>query len=116
VRAIRGKVGVVAALVLAVALALSALAGLGSRPASIPDEGPWGISLSYPEGDWNTCFDDPAMTDGQMTADMPVSRVFVSSAPGASEADVRRVLDCLSARMTGGTVEVGQIEDPAIGS
>ena len=115
-RAIRGKVGVVAALVLAVALALSALAGLGSRPAGLPDEGPWGIALSSPEGDWNTCLDDPALTDGQMTADLPVSRVFVSSAPGATKADVERVVDCLSARMTGGTVEVGQVEDPSIGS
>jgi hypothetical protein len=116
VRAIRGKVGIVAALVLAVALALSALAGLGSRPIGIPDDGPWGISLSYPEGDWNSCLADAAMTDGQMTADMPTSGVFVSSAPGATRADVQRVLDCLSARMTGGTVEVGQLEDPAIGS
>lgn len=115
-RAIRGKVGIVAALVLAIALALSALAGLGSRPAGIPEQGPWGISLSYPEGDWSTCVDDPSMTDGQMTADMPVSRVFVSSAPGATEADVQRVLDCLSARMTGGTVEVGQVETPPLDS
>jgi len=112
VRAIRGRVGVVAALVLAIALALSALAGLGSRPAGIPDEGPWGISLSSPEGDWSSCLDDPAMTDGLMSSDLPVSRVFVSSAPGATEADVQRILDCLSARMTGGTVQVGQVETP----
>lgn len=107
-RAIRGKVGVVAALVLAVALALSALAGLGTRPTGIPAEGPWAIALSYPEGDWSGCLDDPAMADGLMSSDEPVSRVVVPSAPGATEADVRRVIDCLSAAMTGGTIEVGR--------
>ena len=61
-RAIRGKVGVVAALVLAVALALSALAGLGTRPQTIPAQGPWAIQLSDPQGAWDVCFDDPAMT------------------------------------------------------
>ena len=73
-RAIRGKVGVVAALVLAVALALSALAGLGTRPTGIPDEGPWAIALSYPEGDWSSCLDDPAMAEALMSSDLPVSR------------------------------------------
>lgn len=107
-RAIRGKVGVVAALVLAVALALSALAGLGTRPTGIPDEGPWAIALSYPEGDWSGCLDDPAMSEWLMSADAPVSRVVAPSAPGATEADVRRVVECLSAAMTGGTIEVGQ--------
>ena len=51
-RAIRGRIGVVAALVLAVALALSALAGLSTRPAGIPGDGPWAVQLSEPEGDW----------------------------------------------------------------
>jgi hypothetical protein len=108
VRAIRGKIGVVAALVLAVALALSALAGLGARPQGIPDEGPWAIALSHPEGDWSRCLDDPAMTDPLMTSDLPVSRVVAGSAAGATEADVRRVVDCLSATLTGGTIEVSQ--------
>ena len=106
-RAIRGKVGVVAALVLAVALALSALAGLGTRPTGIPADGPWAIALSFPEGDWAGCLDDPAMSEPLMSSDLPVSRVVAASGPGATEADVRRVVDCLSAAMTGGTIEVG---------
>jgi hypothetical protein len=110
VRVIRGKVGVVAALVLAVALALSALAGLGARPTGIPGEGPWVVALTSPEGDWSSCLDDPAMTEPLMSADVPVSRVVAGSAPGATEADVRRVVDCLSAVMTGGTIEVGQAD------
>ena len=107
-RAIRGKIGVVAALVLAVALALSALAGLGARPMGIPEEGPWAISLSFPEGDWSSCLDDPAMTETLMSGDAPVSRVVAASAPGATQADVQRVVDCLSAAMTGGTIHVGR--------
>ncbi|WP_315094355.1 hypothetical protein [uncultured Cellulomonas sp.] len=105
-RAIRGKIGVVAALVLAIALALSALAGLSSRPTGIPADGPWAIVLSAPQGDWATCVDDPAMTE-------PVTRegtVMVVSAPAATETDVRRVADCLSATLTGGTVQVGTID------
>jgi hypothetical protein len=56
------------------------------------------------------------MTDGLMSSDDPVSRVVVSSAPGATEADVRRVLDCLSARMSGGTIEVAQVSDAEDGT
>ena len=115
-RAIRGKIGVVAALVLAVALALSALAGLGARPAGIPDEGPWAIALTSPEGDWAGCLDDPAMAQPLTSSDVPVSRVVAPSAPGATEADVRRVVNCLSAALTGGTIEVGRtgVEDGPI--
>ena len=105
-RAIRGKVGVVAALVLAVALALSALAGLGARPRGIPSDGPWAILLTAPVGEWSTCVDDPAMTDPITGED----RVTVVSAPGATEADVRRVVECLSTTLTGGTIEVGTID------
>ena len=105
-RAIRGKVGVVAALVLAVALALSALAGLGTRPQTIPAQGPWAIQLSDPQGAWDVCFDDPAMTSPTTWE----STVTAVSAPGATEADVRRVLDCLSGTLTDGTVQVGTIE------
>ena len=113
-RAIRGKIGVVAALVLAVALALSALAGLGTPPVGIPDEGPWAIALSSPEGEWTGCLDDPAMSEPLMSSDLPVSRVVAASAPGATEADVRRVVDCLSASLTGGTIEVGRTGDGPI--
>ena len=105
----RGKVGIFAALVLAVALALSALAGLGARPAELPEQGPWSIGLAYPEGGWSACLDDPALVDGVMTSDEPVSGVSVSTGPGATRADVQRVLDCLSANMTGGTVHVGAV-------
>ena len=53
-----------------------------------------------------------------MSSDLPVSRVVAPSAPGATEADVRRVVDCLSGAMTGGTIEVGQtggvVEDGTI--
>jgi len=106
VRAIRGKVGVVAALVLAVALALSALAGLGTRPTGIPDDGPWAVQLSEPDGDWDSCLDDPALTS-PTTWGSTVTAVF---ATGATEADVQRVLDCLDDAMTGGTVQVGTVE------
>jgi len=106
VRAIRGKIGVVAALVLAVALALSALAGLGTRPAGIPDEGPWAVQLTTPEGDWASCLDDPALTS-PTTWETTVTAVF---ATGATEVDVQRVLDCLDGAMTGGTVQVGTVE------
>ena len=105
-RAIRGKVGVVAALVLAVALALSALAGLGTRPTGIPDDGPWAIQLTDPEGDWDVCFDDPAMT----TPTTWGSTVTAVSAPGATQDDVRRVLDCLSGSMTAGSIQVGTVD------
>ena len=109
-RVVRGKVAVVVALVLAVGLVLSALAGLGasgSAPTSIPASGPWSISLSHPEGAWDACLNDPAIAEGVMSSDLPVSRVVANSAEDASEADVRRVLDCLSGALTGGTVEVG---------
>ena len=101
-RAIRGRIGVVAALVLAVALALSALAGLGVRPIGIPEQGPWAVALTSPEGDWARCLDDPAMTEPLRSSDVPVSRVVAVSAPGATQADVHRVVDCLSAVLTGG--------------
>jgi len=106
VRAIRGKIGVVAALVLAVALALSALAGLGARPQQIPDDGPWAVQLTDPEGDWAPCLDDPVVT-GPTTSGPTVTALFT---PDATEADVQRVLDCLSDAMTGGTVQVGTVE------
>jgi hypothetical protein len=105
-RAIRGKIGVVAALVLAVALALSALAGLGARPSGIPGDGPWAVQLSEPEGDWASCLDDPALA-GPTTYGSTVTAV---SATGATEVDVQRVLDCLDGAMTGGTVQVGTVE------
>jgi len=109
VRAIRGKVGIVVALALAVALAASMLAGLGSGRAASADDSaePWGIALSYPEGDWSSCLDDPAVLDGLTSADIPVSRVTARSAPGATEADLRRIVDCLSSSMTGGSIDVG---------
>ncbi len=103
---IRGKVGAVVALLVAVGLALSALAGLGSRSAAIPAEGPWLIGLEYPEGGWIACLDDPSLTEGFMTADEPVSAVTVQTVPEATVADVRRVSDCLSRAMTGGSVHI----------
>ena len=104
-RAIRGKIGVVAALVLAVALALSALAGLGARPREVLGQGPWLIELRDAQGDWQVCFDDPAVTSPTAGE----STVVVASAPGATEADIQRVLDCLSGALTGGSVQVGTI-------
>lgn len=109
-RAIRGKVGIVVALALALALTVSVLAGLGSGmagSAGSSGEAPWGIALSYPEGDWSGCLDDPAVLDGLASADVPVSRVTVRSAPGATEADLRRIVDCLSESMTAGSIDVG---------
>ncbi len=103
---IRGKVGVIVALLVAVGLALSALAGLGSRSAAIPAEGPWLIGLERPEGGWSACLDDPALTEGFMSADEPVSAVTVQTVPGATVADVRRVADCLSRTMTGGSAHI----------
>lgn len=105
-RAIRGRVGIVAALVAAIALALSALAGLATRPVGVPGDGPWVITLSHPDGGWEACLDDPALGEGQMTADLPVSRVSVPSAPAATADDVRRVVGCLSDSMSGGTIEI----------
>jgi hypothetical protein len=106
VRVVRGKVGVVVALLVAIGLALSALAGLGSRPLAIPTDGPWLITLGYPEGDWSTCLDDAAITDSIMSADLPTSSVSAQTVPEATAADVRRVVGCLSRSMTGGTVQV----------
>ena len=105
-RVIKGNFGVVAALVLAVALALSALAGLGARRTGIPDEGPWAVQLSEPEGDWASCLDDPSLTS-PTTWGSTVTAVF---AQGAAEPDVERVLDCLDDAMTGGTVQVGTVD------
>ncbi|GEK21881.1 hypothetical protein [Cellulomonas xylanilytica] len=105
-RVIRGKVGVVAALVLAVALALSALAGLGARPTGVPADGPWAVQLTAPEGDWASCLDDPVV-NAPVAGESTVTAVFVAE---ATEADVQRVLDCLSDAMTGGSVQVGTVE------
>ena len=105
-RAIRGKVGVVAALVLAVALALTALAGLGARPQEQPVEGSWAIQLVDPQGDWSACLDDPAI-EGPTTWQSTVTLVLV---PGSTEADVERVTDCLSGAMTGGSIQVGTVD------
>ena len=105
-RAIRGKIGVVAALVLAVALALSALAGLGTRPTGIPGDGPWAVQLTEPEGDWASCLDDPALTSPTTWG----STVTAAFAEGATEPDVQRVLDCLDSVMTGGPVQVGTVD------
>jgi len=105
-RAVRGKVGAVVALLVAVGLALSALAGLGSQPPRIPPEGPWVVALEYPEGAWQGCLEDPSLTDGRMTADLPVTRATARTVPDATAADVRRVVDCLARGMTGGSVHV----------
>lgn len=108
-RAVRGRLGAVVALLVAIGLGLSALAGLGSRPAAIPAEGPWIVTLQYPDGDWSGCLDDPALTEGIMTADLPVSHVSAQTVPEATPVDLRRVLDCLSGAMTGGSVSVSTV-------
>ncbi|MBO3086051.1 hypothetical protein [Cellulomonas fengjieae] len=104
-RAIRGKIAVVAALVLALALALTALVGLGGQPQQEPQDGPWAIQLTDPAGDWASCFDDPLVTP-PTTSGSTVTAVFVAE---ATEADVDRVTDCLADVMTGGSIQVGTV-------
>src|SRR6476661_7310412 len=106
-RVVRGKVGAVVALLVAVGLALSALAGLTwSRSLDVPADGPWRVVLRHPAGGWGACLDDASIASTGMTDDSPASYVTADVAADATARDVRRVVECLSGAMTGGTVQV----------
>jgi hypothetical protein len=106
-RAVRGKLGAVVALFVAIGLALSALAGLSwSRSLDIPADGPWRVVLRHPAGGWSACLDDASIASTATTDDSPASYVTADLASDATPRDVRRVVECLSSVMTGGTVQV----------
>jgi hypothetical protein len=74
---------------------------------TIPADGPWTISVTLPEGDWSTCFDDAAVAESIMSASMPTSGASARLHDDATRGDVERLLACLDARLTSGTVTVG---------
>lgn len=96
------------AALLLVAVALAA-AGGHRVPADVPerrDGDVWVVGISHPRGGWSACFDDDAVAESLMTADLPSSGASATFAVDASESDVRRVLGCLDRTLTGGEVTV----------
>ncbi|MEZ0446322.1 hypothetical protein [Cellulomonas sp. ICMP 17802] len=106
-RAVRGRLGAIVALLVAAGLALSALAGLTwRRSLAIPADGPWQVVLRHPAGGWSACLDDASVATTATTDDLPASYVTADLASDATVRDVRRVAECLSGAMTGGTIQV----------
>jgi len=102
---------VVSRLVLAVtAVAIVALASTvwaSGRGTAIPAQGPWGIWVSYPEGDSADCYDE-AVEHAFYTTDYPGSSLAVTFVSEATREDVERVLACMEDSLTSGEIEVGQ--------
>lgn len=96
------------AVLLLVAVVLAA--GGGHRvPADVPerrDGDVWVVGISHPRGGWSACFDDDAVAESLMTADLPTSGASATFAVDASGSDVHRVLRCLDRTLTGGDVTV----------
>ncbi|MFS0698663.1 hypothetical protein AB6N24_01685 [Cellulomonas sp. 179-A 4D5 NHS] len=106
-RVARRSVALGAALLL-VAVTLAATGGR-RVPADVPelrDGDVWVVGISHPRGGWSVCFDDGAVAESLVTADLPTSGASATFAVGASESDVRRVLGCLNRHLTGGEVAV----------
>ncbi|MGV8965419.1 MAG: hypothetical protein ACOH2F_03995 [Cellulomonas sp.] len=103
----RGTVIVVSA-VAVLGLGASILAG-GAPPTTgttIPGDGPWVIAIDHPRGDWNRCFDDPAVAESLMSADLPSSRAAATLRTTATKADVERIATCLDRYLSGGTATI----------
>ncbi|MCM3661892.1 hypothetical protein M3148_12960 [Georgenia satyanarayanai] len=98
---------VVLAVVAIAVIALAVFVWSNSRSTAIPAEGPWGIWVSYPEGDSAHCYDD-AVEHAFYTTDYPGSSLAVTFVPEATRDDVKRVLACMEDSLTSGEVEVGQ--------
>lgn len=103
-RARRVTAAVVGGAALAVVAVLLAGRGPGDAP-EIPEGGPWVVEIRHPRGDLGAC-DDDAVAESLMTADAPPSSATIAFEPWASDADVRRVLDCLDRSLTGGEITV----------
>lgn len=92
------------------AVAAVVVAGCGATvPSDVPsraDGEVWVVGIGDPRGGWSECFDDDAVAESLMTADLPTSGASATFRAAASEEDVRRVLDCLDRALTEGTVSV----------
>lgn len=103
----RGTVIVVGA-VAVLGLGASIMAGGAppTRGAAIPGDGPWVIAIDHPQGDWNVCFDDAAVDEALMSADLPSSHATATLKTTATTDDVERIAACLERSLTGGTTTI----------
>ena len=103
----RGTVIVVGA-VAVLGLGASIMAG-GVPPtsgAAIPGDGPWVIAIDHPRGDWHGCFDDAAVDEALMSADLPSSHATATLKATATTDDVERIAACLERSLIGGTTTI----------
>lgn len=96
----------IAGVVLVVGGAIVVIESRGPTISEIPDEGPWSIGISHPQGDTSECTRDPAVSSALMTADLPSSRTAIQLKGSATRDDVERVLDCLGDALSGGDLTV----------
>ena len=103
----RGTVIVVGA-VAVLGLGASIMAG-GVPPtsgAAIPGVGPWVIAVDHPQGEWHGCFDDAAVDEALMSADLPSSHATATLKSTATTDDVEWIAACLERSLIGGKTTI----------
>jgi hypothetical protein len=77
----------------------------------VEGDGPWTIGVEGEIGKIEDCLDDPSVSDGLVSADMPPSHASVRLASNATSEDVTRILRCIEERAPSASIVVSSVVD-----